>query len=171
MEGPWEQVRGFLREELEQLQNVLASQWEKAFGTDGLLNPDVIDGDAHHGLVYISNEGPHGKPKWAKVNVATGVKNRLKFVNFTRAATGNILLGRDTGAGDYEPIVVGDALDIVSGDLDVQVDNDTIFINLDNQLEVNTSGLGSWVPLSLGVEPLQFVSDGAGRPILVAFTP
>jgi hypothetical protein len=30
-------------------------------------------------------------------------------------------------------------------------------------------GIGSFVPLSLGVEPLQFVSDGAGRPILVAY--
>jgi hypothetical protein len=27
----------------------------------------------------------------------------------------------------------------------------------------------SWIPLSLGVEPLQFVSDGAGRAILVAY--
>ena len=32
-------------------------------------------------------------------------------------------------------------------------------------------GGGSWIPLSLGVEPLTFVSDGAGSPILVAYTP
>jgi len=30
--------------------------------------------------------------------------------------------------------------------------------------------LVSWVPLSLGVEPLQFVSDGAGSPIFVTFS-
>jgi hypothetical protein len=30
---------------------------------------------------------------------------------------------------------------------------------------------GTWIPLSLGVEPLTFVSDGAGNPILVAYTP
>jgi hypothetical protein len=29
----------------------------------------------------------------------------------------------------------------------------------------------AWIPLSLGVEPLTFVSDGAGNPILVAYTP
>lgn len=30
---------------------------------------------------------------------------------------------------------------------------------------------GSWIPLSAGVEPLAFISDGAGSPILVAYTP
>lgn len=29
----------------------------------------------------------------------------------------------------------------------------------------------SYIPLSLGVEPLQFVSDGAGSPILIPYTP
>lgn len=29
----------------------------------------------------------------------------------------------------------------------------------------------SYVPLALGIEPLTFVSDGAGKPILVPFTP
>lgn len=32
-------------------------------------------------------------------------------------------------------------------------------------------GGGGFVPLSLGVEPLAFLSDGAGNPILVAYTP
>lgn len=29
----------------------------------------------------------------------------------------------------------------------------------------------SWVPLALGTEPLTFVSDGAGRPVFVSYTP
>jgi hypothetical protein len=172
LEGPWEQVRGYLREELEQLQNVLASQWEKAFGTDGLLNEDVIDGDPHNGgVVYISNEGPHGRPKWAKVNVNAGVKNRLKLANFVQAAGSNTLLGRDNGAGNYESIAVGDALDISSATLNVKVDGVTVSINGSNELQALASGLGSWVPLSSGAEPLTFISDGAGNPIFITYTP
>jgi hypothetical protein len=172
LEGPWEQVRGYLREELEQLQNVLASQWEKAFGTDGLLNEDVIDGDPHGGgVVYISNEGPHGRPKWAKVNVNAGVKNRLRFVNFVRATSGNVLIGRDNGVGDFEQITVGDALDISSAALNVQVDGVSIQVNGSNQLEVLGSGVGNWIPLASGAEPMTFISDGAGNPILIYYTP
>jgi hypothetical protein len=38
--------------------------------------------------------------------------------------------------------------------------------------DVAILGLGvSYIPLSLGVEPLTFVSDGAGSPILIPFTP
>lgn len=33
------------------------------------------------------------------------------------------------------------------------------------------SAFTSYVPLALGIEPLTFVSDGAGKPILVPFTP
>ena len=36
--------------------------------------------------------------------------------------------------------------------------------------QVDASAFTSWVPLSLGVEPLQFVSDGAGAAIFVAFS-
>lgn len=173
LEGPWEQVRGYLKEELEQLQNVLASQWSKVFGTDGTLNPEAIEGDfTTQGVVYLSNEGPHGKPRWAKVNVNAGVKNRLRFVNFVRATAGNTLVGRDSGAGDFQQINVGDALDIQTGDLNVLVDGTTIQVNGSNQLEVNSIiALGSLVPLSVGAEPLAFVSDGAGSPILVSYIP
>lgn len=113
LEQPWEQARGFLREELEQLQNVLASQLSKVFSTDGTLTGDAIDGDfspSTVGTVYLSNEGPHGKPKWAKVNVNAGVKNRLKLINFV-SASASVLLGRRSGtSGDYEPITVGEGL-------------------------------------------------------------
>lgn len=35
-----------------------------------------------------------------------------------------------------------------------------------------TGGSGdSYIPLSLGIEPLQFMSDGLGQPILIPFTP
>lgn len=40
-------------------------------------------------------------------------------------------------------------------------------------VDVPITGAGgtSYVPLSMGTEPLTFVSDGAGQPILVPFTP
>ena len=34
-----------------------------------------------------------------------------------------------------------------------------------------SAAAGNWVPLALGVEPLTFVSDGAGHPIFVWYTP
>lgn len=167
--GPWEEVRGYLVEELEQLQNVLSSQWARVFNTEGTLTPDAIEGDYSSGVVYVSNEGAGGTPKWAKVNVATGVKGRLGLANFTQATGGNRLLGRDVGAGNYEEIITGDALDVASATLDVKVDGVTITINGSNQLVAAAGTGGSWIPLSTGTEPLTFISDGAGNPILVAY--
>lgn len=34
-----------------------------------------------------------------------------------------------------------------------------------------SGGGGSWIPLAVGTEPLAFVSDGIGNPILVPYTP
>lgn len=52
--------------------------------------------------------------------------------------------------------------------LGVRVDGVTVTINGSNQLVA--AGGGDHVPLALGTEPLTFVSDGAGSPILVPFT-
>lgn len=38
------------------------------------------------------------------------------------------------------------------------------------QRTVNATG-GAWAPLATGAEPMVFVSDGAGTPAMVAFTP
>jgi hypothetical protein len=42
-----------------------------------------------------------------------------------------------------------------------------------NTVTITASGAAgvSYIPLSVGTEPLAFVSDGAGRPILVSYTP
>src|SRR4051812_2606770 len=104
LEQPWEQARGYLKEELEQLQMTLAAQWSQLFDTDGTLKSEAIDGASTTSTLYVSNEGPGGKPKWAKINLLNGVKSRLRLENFTQAAGSNTLLGRDTGAGNYESI-------------------------------------------------------------------
>lgn len=47
----------------------------------------------------------------------------------------------------------------------------TFDISVPGQLTINGSPSGvSWVPLATGVEPLTFISDGLGQPILVAFS-
>lgn len=173
LEGPWENVRGYLREHLEQLQVTLSANWAKAFDTNGNLNSEVIDGNSTTaGVVYISNEGPGGKPKWAKVNLSTGVKNRLKFINLIAATSGNVVVGRDSGGGDFQQIDMGDALDISGAAMNVLVDGTTITVNGSNRLQVLAAPLaGNWVPLSLGTEPLQFVSDGSGNPIFTWYEP
>ena len=56
----------------------------------------------------------------------------------------------------------------------VATDSATVDVDLSvpNVIRWHVDSAGtSWVPLSLGVEPLQFVSDGAGSPIFVSFTP
>lgn len=121
LEQPWEQARGFLREELEQLQNVLASQWSKSFNTEGTMNGEAFEGDfspSTAGRVYISNEGPRGRPRWAKVDANAGVKNRLRFVNFVQATLPSVLLGRrSASSGDFEQISLGDGLEMSGTEL------------------------------------------------------
>jgi hypothetical protein len=55
----------------------------------------------------------------------------------------------------------------------VATDSDTVDIDLTvpGIIRWHAAGGEAWVPLALGVEPLAFVSDGAGSPILVGYTP
>lgn len=48
----------------------------------------------------------------------------------------------------------------------------TFDTSIPNKLTINGSlGGGNYIPFSLGIEPLTFVSDGLGQPILVPFFP
>lgn len=116
LNGPWEAVRGYLREELEQLQAALNYQWSKSFDLDGTLTSSVIDGDSSVNTVYVSNEGPDNKPKWARINLANGVKGRLQYSSLPRAGP-NVLMGNGTGTGDYGEIAVGAGLDLTDDEL------------------------------------------------------
>lgn len=47
----------------------------------------------------------------------------------------------------------------------------TFDISVAGELTINGSPSGvSWIPLATGAEPLTFISDGLGQPILVAFS-
>lgn len=52
--------------------------------------------------------------------------------------------------------------------------NITFDDSVPNQRTINATGGGSgtcYVPLANGIEPMQFMSDGLGQPILVSYTP
>ncbi len=48
--------------------------------------------------------------------------------------------------------------------LGVDADGDPVF------QDASAGEFGSWIPLAVGTEPLAFVSDGNGNPILVFYT-
>lgn len=90
-----------------------------------------------------------------------------------RVVTDSPSIDFDLGTpGQLKAHVIVDAAGALDGgtlaDLKVRVDGVTITINGSNQLESLSAG-GSWIPLSAGVEPLTFISDGAGNPVLVAY--
>jgi len=74
IDGPWEQARGYLREELEQLHISLGFKFNRILTTDGTLNNLLIQGDPTGVRKYVANSGsPSNAPKWetAVYNVLT----------------------------------------------------------------------------------------------------
>lgn len=106
------------------------------------------------------------------VDLASEVFGDLPLSNLTGASAASRLLlrGSAAGAGDWQEGTAGDGLEVSGTVLQVKVDGTTIQFNGSGALEViGGGGGGGWVPLSAGVEPLAFISDGAGSPILVAY--
>jgi hypothetical protein len=122
-----------------------------AFTTDG----DVILGDGTVGPVPPAALGPHAP---------THENGGADEINV--AGLSGVLA--DPQLVDVDPAGALDG-DSATTPLAVRVDNVTLIINGSNQLEAVPAG--AWLPLALGSEPLTFVSDGAGQPILVAYTP
>jgi hypothetical protein len=93
----------------------------------------------------------------------------FKFFQQLAAAVNSDGGGVAPGDGVY---VVG-APDASLPNARVATDSPTVDVDLTvpGIIKWHATGAGGWVPLSLGVEPLTFVSDGAGSPILVGYTP
>jgi hypothetical protein len=136
LRGPWEQVRDYLIEELEQLNGANQARTAATFvGNSSKLQPSVFEGDASPATRYVANTGTDNAPAWDQVSLGTGVKGRLKLSNFLQA-TANILLGRGAGNGDYQPINLGANLQITGDTLDTVVSpasTDATFITKDDE--------------------------------------
>lgn len=121
LEGPWDHAKGYLREHLEQLSISLNAQWARAFNSDQTLTEFAIGNPGANVPSYVANTGPNRSPRWEKVDVAQGVKSRLRYVNFTAATAASRLLGRrSTSAGDWEEISLGEGLTMTGSELSAQ---------------------------------------------------
>lgn len=111
LDQTWEQARGQLKEELEQLRARLNAKFNTLQTPDGTLTAGVADGDSTIDTVYISNEGTGHTPEWAQINLVNGVKNRLLFANVEQLGP-STLAGRGSaaGPGSLQGIVLGSGL-------------------------------------------------------------
>ena len=151
LDGPWDEAKGFLKEELEQLRTTLMAQWNAVFGENGFLTADAIQGDSTITTVYVSNEGDDNAPYWAKVNLVNGVKGRLRFSNMVEIAASSLLgRGSAAGTGDIEVITIGTNL---------EMDGTTL----------NVISGATLVPMTTGAEPLEIMSNGDGTVLLIEF--
>lgn len=84
---------------------------------------------------------------------ATISAHAVTFAKFQAASAASRLLGRGSasGAGDFQEITLGDGLTM-----------DGTALKATGQ---------PYQPLTTGSEPMAFVSDGMGNPVMVAFTP
>jgi hypothetical protein len=83
---------------------------------------------------------------------ATIASHAVTFAKFQAASGGSLLLGRgDSGAGDFQEITLGDGLSMTGAVL-------------------KATGQ-PYQPLSMGTEPLVFMSDGMGNPMMIPFSP
>ncbi len=96
-----------------------------------------------------------GTPTFSAVDLAADVTGDLPYANLTPATAANRLLGRGSagGAGDWQPISLGSGLTMSGTSLSA----------------TGGGGGGSWIPLVDGSEPPNFITDGAGHLLLVAY--
>lgn len=177
---PWEQSRGYLIEELDQLKAELRGRWNAALGPNNTLNVNAIEGNGTPATRYVANTGTNNAPKWDLVNLLNGVKERLRFRNMVQITSGVLLGRRSSSSGDIEEISLdSDDLDISGTTVALAATGVTpgsytsANITVDDKgrisLASNGSGGSSWIPLVDGSEPPNFITDGAGHLILVAY--
>lgn len=110
LDGPWEQARGFLKEELFQLSSVLRNKWGRAFDADGHLLPGAISGVSTPQVKFIANTGTGNLPTW---------EDELPLENLTAPTVDSILIGRgDTTPGDWQEITLGPGMTMTGTVLD-----------------------------------------------------
>lgn len=119
--GTWDSVKGYLVEELQQLRGAIASKWGSVFNSEDNLQATAFAGNTNDPPVYVALDSlpsQGGEPMWDKVDVASGVKNRLHYAHLTAPTSPNEVLGRAATPGDWEPINVGSGLQIAGNNLE-----------------------------------------------------
>jgi len=104
---PWELARGYLRQDLENLEYVInhfksavADQNNQIKG--GALGASSFPGSSTIATRYVANTGPLNAPQWDQVDLTNGVKNQLPYGNFV-AATGPSIVGAPA-SGSFQQI-------------------------------------------------------------------
>lgn len=112
---PWEEARGYIKEELEQLRAAIQAQFNKTLNTDGTVSEGAFSGAGGDVPSYLANTGPKRKPKWDKVDLANGVKNRLAFGSLPQASPSDqSVIGHDNGANFKEVFLDTEDLEITN---------------------------------------------------------
>lgn len=120
LNGPWEEARGFLIEELEQLRNALTAQLGQTFNNLNQLTSAAFSGDPTPATRYVANTGVKNAPTWDRVNLSNGVQGTLALSHLP-TATAETFLGRgDSSSGDYQPLTPGAGIGIVGTEVVTQ---------------------------------------------------
>jgi len=114
LDGPWERVRGYLRDDLDHIESAINQRWNQTFGDKNLLKPGTIQGDSTPQSRSITNTGTGDNPLlWDQVDLETGVKGRLPFKNLVAATGSAKIVGRgSSGAGDFQELSIGSGLQV-----------------------------------------------------------
>jgi hypothetical protein len=175
----WDQARGYLREELEQLRSVLNRS------RVNLGNTLDIQGRIDYSNLPEAEHAPSviGTPvngDFREIKVGSGINITNNTLNIAQSQLPFSTAGyqlEDT----HLPIPIGIQGTQPPTSTSTQSAPQVPLVLLEDREypwpipttstdSTAAADLVSWVPLSLGVEPLQFVSDGAGSPIFVTFS-
>ena len=140
LDGEWEQSRGYLREELEQLRNALQHQ---------------LDADE---IITTINQT---------------VTNTITTSGGITQLTGDVTAG--PGSGSQIATLSNTA--VTPGTYGNSTNVSQVTVNSKGRVTaaanvaINFSPNGAYAPLTFGTEPITFVSNGVGAPVMVAFIP
>lgn len=121
LDGPWEEVRGFLKEELDQLYVSLSAQLGVMFTENNTITQFAIGGNHAPATRYVGNTGPGNSPQWTQVDLLNGVTGDLPFSNIVPIPTGTVLGNGSGGDSDITPLTLGSDLIADSSSLDLSI--------------------------------------------------